>query len=136
MRAANASRARVRYRHPRRQPGLEDRLRPAFDAPRASFGDIFVTYMIWRREAETRLELVAGDPWHKLNDITRALVVRHLWRALEAIAKGSVVVVDSPAQQWSREIDDAFDDRGAEDPFAAPKPRGGDAAGPQFVNDR
>jgi hypothetical protein len=137
LRAAGARRSRVRHHHPRRQPLLEDRLRDAFEEPRALYGDIFVSYMIWRREQETRLELFAGDPWLKLNDFTRALVVRHLWRALEALAKGSVVLVDAPQQQWNSTIDAAFDDGGV-DPWARRPTTFGTPAtdGPQFIKDR
>jgi len=135
LRAASARRARVRHRHPRRQPLLEDRLREAFEEPRALYGEIFVSYMVWRREQETRLELFSGDPWLKLNEFTRALVVRHLWRALEALSKGSVVLVDSPAQQWNKEIDDAFDDGGV-DPWGPGSKLGAAADAPQFIKDR
>jgi hypothetical protein len=76
--------------------------------------------MVWRRETETRLELFAGDPWLVLNEFTRSLVVRHLWRALETLVQGSVVIVDTPSQQWSKTIDAAFDDRGV-DPWG-PRP--------------
>jgi hypothetical protein len=116
---APARRPKVRHRRPRRQEVLEDRIRGAFDGPRAQFGDIFVNYMVWRRERETRLELFAGDPWLLLNEFTRSLVVRHLWRALEALVQGSVVIVDAPSQQWSKTIDAAFDDRGV-DPWGPP----------------
>ena len=75
-----------------------------FDGPREQFGDIFVNYMVWRRETETRLELFAGDPWLRLNEFTRSLVVRHLWRR-RALVQGSVVIVDTPSQQWSKTID-------------------------------
>lgn len=44
--------------------------------------------------------------------IHRSIVVRHLWRALETLAKGAVVVVDAPPQRWSKEIDAGFDDQG------------------------
>lgn len=136
LRAASSRRARVSHRHPRRQPLLEDRLRGAFEEPRALYGEIFVSYMIWRREQETRLELFAGDPWLKLNEFTRSLVVRHLWRALEALSKGSVVLVDSPAQQWNKDVDATFDDGGV-DPWAATKPVGTAVTdGPQFIKDR
>ncbi len=136
LRSANKKRAKVRHRHPRRQPLLEDRIRGAFEGPRAQYGEIFVSYMIWRREQETRLELFTGDPWLKLNEFTRSLVVRHLWRALENLAKGSVVLVDSPAQQWTKAIDESFDDGGI-DPWG-PEPAVGitTSGGPQFAKDR
>jgi len=121
------------HRHARRQPLLEDRMRSALEAPHAQYGDIFTSYMIWKKENETRMELFTGDPWLGLNAFTRALVVRHVWRALEKLSKGAVVVVDSPPQQWSAEIDKTFDDQGI-DPWAeAPSPV--DAAGTtsQFI---
>ncbi len=119
------------HRHARRQPLLEDRMRDALEGPHAQYGDIFTSYMIWKKENETRMELFTGDPWLGLNAFTRALVVRHVWRALEKLSKGSVVVVDSPPQQWSAEIDKTFDDQGI-DPWAtsAPAPTGG---GSQFI---
>jgi hypothetical protein len=132
LRSGARRRVRVRHRHPRRQPILEDRIRDAFDAPREQFGEIFVSYMVWRRENETRLELFSGAPWTKLNSFTRALIVRHLWRALEALAQGSVVIVDAPPQQWSKTVDAAFDDRGV-DPWGPGPTFGTD--GPQFARD-
>jgi hypothetical protein len=133
LQAGRRSRTPVRSRRPRRQPILEDRIRSAFEAPRAQFGEIFVSYTIWRRENETRLELFSGDPWLRLNEFTRSLVVRHLWRALEALVQGSVVVVDAPPQQWSKEIDAKFDDNGV-DPWG-PRPPSPGMGGPQFARD-
>jgi hypothetical protein len=123
----------VRKQRPRRQPVLEDRIRSSFDAPRAQFGEIFVSYTIWRRANETSLELFSGDPWLRLNEFTRSLVVRHLWRALESLAGGSVVIVDAPPQQWSKEIDAKFQDNGV-DPWG-PRPPTLGAGGPQFVRE-
>ena len=34
----------------------------------------------------------------ELNEFTRCLIVRHLWRALESLTAGSVVMVDNPPQ--------------------------------------
>jgi hypothetical protein len=133
LRAGSRSKTRVTRRHPRRQPGLEDSIRTAFDGPRAQFGEIFVSYMIWRRENETRLELFSGDPWLRLDLFTRSLVVRHLWRALEVLTQGSVVIVDAPAQQWSKEIDAKFNDKGV-DPWG-PRPPTLGPGGPQFAHD-
>lgn len=119
------------HRHARRQPLLEDRMREALEAPQTQYGEVFTSYMIWKRDQETRMELFSGDPWHNLNEFTRAIVVRHVWRALEKLAKGSVVVVDSPPQEWSSQVDAAFDDRGID-------PWGQDVqpAGSQFIKDR
>jgi hypothetical protein len=119
------------HRHARRQPLLEDRMRDALDQPHTQYGEIFTSYMIWKRDQETRMELFSGDPWMNLNEFTRAIVVRHIWRALEKLAKGSVVVVDSPPQEWSAQIDKGFDDRGI-DPWA----ENVQPAGSQFIKDK
>jgi hypothetical protein len=117
---------------PRRQPLLEDRIRTAFDGPREKYGDIFVSYAIWKRDHETRMELFASDPFTQLNEFTRCLIVRHLWRALEALSEGSVVVVDAPHQTWSKAIDEKFQDRGI-DPWKLAADFG--AGAPQFAKD-
>ena len=103
----------------RRQPHLEDAIRAAFDGPKEKHGEIFISYSVWKREQETRLELLAGDPFGRLNEFTRCLIVRHLWRALEALAAGSVVMVDNPPQTWSVSIDRSFHDHGI-DPWRLP----------------
>ena len=132
LRKSSRTKKNVRNRRPRRQPVVEDRIRAAFNGPRAQYGEIFVSYTVWRRENETRLELFAGAPWQALNEFTRALVVRHLWRALESIVAGSVVIVDQPEQRWSKRIDSTFDDRGV-DPWSSRPTFGSD--GPQFARD-
>ena len=119
--------------NPRRQPQLEDRLRPAFDGPRAKHGDLFVSYTIWRRDRDTRLELFAADPFAQLNEFTRCLIVRHLWRALEVLAEGSVVIVDSPPQTWSRSVDERFHDHGI-DPWRI-APALGSMTAPQYAKE-
>jgi hypothetical protein len=119
------------HRHARRQPLLEDRMRDALEQPHTQYGEIFTSYMICKRDQETRMELFSGDPWMNLNEFTRAIVVRHIWRALEKFAKGSVVVVDSPPQEWSAQIDRGFDDRGI-DPWA----ENVQPAGSQFIKDK
>lgn len=115
----------------RRQPHLEDAIRAAFDGPTAKHGEIFLSYSIWKREQETRLDL-AGDPFGRLNEFTRCLIVRHLWRALESLVAGSVVMVDSPPQTWSQSVDATFHDHGI-DPWRLPPIVA--VAAPQFVND-
>ncbi len=133
QRGRNKPKKRVSaHRHARRQPLLEDRMRDALEGPHAQYGETFTSYMIWKKENETRMELFSGDPWLGLNAFTRALVVRHIWRALEKLSKGSVVVVDAPPQQWSAEIDRTFDDQGIDPWGAGPaEPAGG--GGPQYV---
>jgi hypothetical protein len=103
----------------RRQPQLEDAIRAAFDGPNEKHGQIFLSYSVWKRDQETRLELLAGDPFGRLNEFTRCLIVRHLWRALESLTSGSVVMVDNPPQTWSVSIDRTFHDHGI-DPWRLP----------------
>jgi hypothetical protein len=103
----------------RRQPQLEDAIRAAFDGPAQKHGALFLSYSVWKRDQETRLELLAGDPFGRLNEFTRCLIVRHLWRALETLAAGSVVMVDNPPQMWTQSIDVTFHDHGI-DPWRLP----------------
>jgi hypothetical protein len=131
LRARKRPAKRIAHRHARRQPLLEDRMRDALGEPHSQYGEIFTSYMIWKRDQETRMELFSGDPWMHLNEFTRAIVVRHIWRALEKLAKGSIVVVDIPPQEWSSQIDKSFDDRGI-DPWAEDV----QPAGPQFIKDK
>ncbi len=119
---------------PRRQPQLEDRIRSAFDGPREKHGDIFVSFAIWRRDQETRMELFAADPFAQLNEFTRCLIVRHLWRALEQLVEGSVVVVDSPPQTWSAAVDEKFHDHGI-DPWRLVPLVGHAIVAPQFAKE-
>ncbi len=130
MRSRKRPQRRYAHRHARRQPLLEDRMRGALDEPQAQYGEVFTSYMIWKRDQETRMELFTGDPWMQLNEFTRSIVVRHIWRALEKLAKGSVVVIDQPPQEWSAQIDQAFDDRGI-DPWGEKIP-----PGPQYAKER
>jgi hypothetical protein len=116
----------------RRQPQLEDAIRAAFDGPAAKHGQIFVSYTVWKRDRETRLELLAADPFGLLNEFTRCLVVRHLWRALERLASGSVVMVDNPPQTWTQSIDVTFHDHGI-DPWRLPPV--GLSPAPQFAEE-
>ena len=117
----------------RRMPNLEDALRSAFDEPASKHGVIFDSYAVWKRDKETRLELRANDAFGRLNEFTRSLIVRHLWRALERLTAGSVVMVDNPQQLWSESVDRAFHDHGI-DPWRLP-PSGFGHAAPQFAND-
>jgi len=131
LRKAEKLRAMPRIKA-RRQPQLEDAIRAAFDGPTEKHGAIFLSYSVWKREQETRLELLAGDPFGRLNEFTRCLIVRHLWRALNGLVAGSVVMVDNPPQTWSQSVDASFHDHGI-DPWRLP-PLGAVPI-PQFVND-
>lgn len=105
--------AKIKFaRQPRRAPELEARIRKVLTGPTQKFGAIFTDYTVWKVEHETRLELTAGAPWTKLNEFTRCLVVRYLWRVLESLAGGAVVIVDSPPQQWNHAVDSGFRDQG------------------------
>jgi hypothetical protein len=134
LRARAQKKVKVRRNFPRRQPQLEDRVREAFHGPNEKYGEIFVSYTIWKRDQETRMELFAADPFAQLNEFTRCLIVRHLWRALERLASGSVVVVDSPPQMWSKAIDEKFQDQGI-DPWRLSPSFGTASGGPQFVKE-
>ena len=95
-----------------RAPDLEARIKTVLTGPRQKYGDIFTDYSVWKTERETRLELTATAQWSRLNEFTRCLVVRYLWRVLESLAGGAVVVVDSPPQEWNVEVDSGFRDQG------------------------
>lgn len=115
------SRPRVRAkdaRAPRRLPYLEERVREALEHTKQQFGDVFTSYKVWKVDKETRLEIEAAPKWKRLSAFTRSLIVRHLWRTLEAVASGAVVVVDDPPMEWTREVKVSFRDRGV-DPWRA-----------------
>jgi hypothetical protein len=111
-RARTWKRVRPPVAQPRRSPELEARIRTVLVGPRQKFGDIFIDYTVWKTDRETRLELVAGDPWKQLNEFSRCLVVRYLWRVLESLSGGAVVIVDVPEQLWNEEVDSGFRDQG------------------------
>jgi hypothetical protein len=120
LRLRNAQRVRAIPRSfRRRQPQLEDAIRSAFAGPSEKHGELFLSYAVWKRDQETRLELTAADPFGRLNEFTRCLIVRHLWRALERLSAGSVVMVDNPPQTWSESVDVVFHDHGI-DPWRLP----------------
>lgn len=102
----------------RRLVYLEARVHEALENTKTQFGEIFTSYKVWKVDKETRLELQATPKWKRLSEFTRCLIVRHLWRSLEAVAQGSVVVVDDPPMEWTREINLSFRDRGV-DPWRA-----------------
>jgi hypothetical protein len=105
--------ARIRSQPMRKRAlDLEARVKTVLTGPRQKYGDIFADYSVWRSDRETRLELVATDRWSRLNEFTRCLVVRYLWRVLESLAGGAVVVVDQPPQEWNVEVDAGFRDQG------------------------
>lgn len=112
-------------RQPRRSAELEESVGDLLAGPTHKYGEIFTEFAVWRGERETRLELRAGTPWKRLNEFTRCLIVRYLWRSLERMSEGAVVVVDVPAQRWTAEVDTRFDDHGFD----------WHSFGPQFVKE-
>jgi hypothetical protein len=111
LRMRSEERARALTRR-KRAPDLEARIKTVLAGPSQKYGDIFTDYSVWKSERETRLELTATDQWGRLNEFTRCLVVRYLWRVLESLAGGAVVVVDQPPQEWNVEVDSGFRDQG------------------------
>ena len=103
--------ARIRSQH-KRAPDLEARIKTVLAGPRQKYGDIFTDYSVRKSEHETRLELTATDQWERLNEFTRGLVVRYLWRVLESLAGGAVVIVDQPPLEWNVDVDAGFRDQG------------------------
>src|SRR5487761_2102049 len=101
-------------RAPRRLPYLEERVREALENTKQQFGEIFTGYKVWKVDKETRLEIEAAPKWKRLSEFTRSLIVRHLWRTLEAVAGGSVVIDGDPPMKWTREVNFAFRDRGVD----------------------
>ncbi len=115
----------------RRAFELEEHVGDLLTGPTHRYGRIFTKYEVWKDDNETRLELVAGPPWKRLNEFARALVVRYLWQALERIAGSAVVIVDAPAQTWNAEEDTKFQDDGW-DWLTFPSPW---LNGPQYIKE-
>ena len=53
-----------------------------------------------------------GDPWLRLNEFTRSIVVRHLWRALEG-SRPARSCSSTRRRRRGRAIDATFDDQGS-----------------------
>jgi hypothetical protein len=115
----------------RRAFELEEHVGDLLTGPTHRYGRIFTKYEVWKTDHETRLELVAGPPWKRLNEFARCLVGRYLWQALERIAGAAVVVVDVPTQEWSAETDTHFQDEGW-DWLTFPSPW---LNGPQYIKE-
>jgi hypothetical protein len=115
----------------RRAFELEEHIGDLLTGPTHRYGRIFTKYEVWKDDHETRLELVAGATWKRLNEFARSLVVRYLWQALERIAGSAVVIVDVPAQEWNAEADTHFQDDGW-DWLTFPSPW---LNGPQYIKE-
>ena len=113
-RRANARGSGKRPSAPRRLPNLEERVREALENTKQQFGELFTSYAVWKVDRETRLEIESAPKWKRLSEFTRCLIVRHLWRVLESVSSGTVVVVDNPPLTWNRDVNAAFRDRGVD----------------------
>lgn len=127
IRTQKRKRKRAAIAPPVRRPQLERRMVEAFSGPRRSFGECFTEFSVWRQFDITRMDVKTNDTWSALNTFTRSLVVRHLWRALQRLAHGQVVVsVDAGGPRevmWT--ADTAFNDHGVAEPWAPAKGRAG-----------
>ena len=53
----------------RRAFELEEHVGDLLTGPTHRYGKIFTKYEVWKDDNETRLELVAGPPWKRLNSV-------------------------------------------------------------------
>lgn len=129
LRSSKRRRRRAAQGPPRRLPHLERRMADAFSGPRASFGDCFAEFSIWRQSDTTRMDVATKRTWHTLNAFTQSLIVRHLWRSLAQFAKNTVLVQVDPGTQhaivWSAASTQQFDDKGVPEPWMPAKGRVG-----------
>ena len=128
LRTRKATQRRRKQEPPRRQQHVEQEMARHFDGPHRDYGILFKSFSIWRRTDETQLEIVAAEPWRKLNAFTQSLVLRHLWRALVGIVRRgntSIVVADEGQKPvyWTQTDTERFNDRGS-DPWANGKASG------------
>ena len=128
-RATKRRQRRAMKAPPKRMPHLEQRMAAAFEGPRRSYGPCFAEFSIWRQYETTRMDVGTTGTWRALNDFTRALAVRHLWRALVKLTGGTVVVHVDPgtptAILWTQASTDEFKDFGMTEPWAPAKGRVG-----------
>lgn len=121
-------------RRSRRQPELEEYVQSVLKGLKHGFGEVFVSYEVWKQDRETRLNLKAAPAWRRLSELSRSQIIRQIWRALELVTGSAVVVVDAPPQRWSREIDLKFD-HGPLGLLAAGNGFTTSATAPQFFKD-
>ncbi len=103
---------RTRRAEPARSIVLGAKMKSVLAGPGQKYGRIFTGYQVWETQYETRLDLESGAGWIALNEFTRKLIVRYLWRALESPAGGAVVIVDAPRLEWNAAADSDFRDHG------------------------
>ena len=77
----------------------------------------------------TQMDVATKGPWQTLNLFTRSLIVRHLWRSLEKLARNTVTVRVDPgapgSMTWTVKQTAEFNDGGVPDPWSPAKGRVG-----------
>jgi hypothetical protein len=113
----------------RRSPHLERRMAEAFRGPREAYGDVFAGFSVMRQADMTQMDLSTKGPWQTLNLFTRSLIIRHLWRSLEKLARNTVTVRVDPgapgSMLWTAKQTAEFNDGGKMEPWAPARGRAG-----------
>jgi hypothetical protein len=113
----------------RRSPHLERRLAEAFRGPREAYGDVFAGFSVMRQADMTQMDVSTKGPWQTLNLFTRSLIIRHLWRSLEKLARNTVTVRVDPgapgSMLWTAKQTAEFNDGGKMEPWAPARGRAG-----------
>jgi hypothetical protein len=127
--AAKRRKRRAAMGPARRSPHLERRMADAFRGPREAYGDVFAGFSVMRVADTTQMDVATKGPWQTLNLFTRSLIVRHLWRSLEKLARNTVTVrVDAGAagaMLWTAKQTAEFNDGGKMEPWAPARGKAG-----------
>jgi hypothetical protein len=126
---AGRRKRRVAMGPPRRSPHLERRIAEAFRGPREAYGDVFAGFSVMRVADTTQMDVATKGPWQTLNLFTRSLIVRHLWRSLEKLARNTVTVRVDPgapgSMLWTAKQTAEFNDGGKMEPWAPARGKAG-----------
>ncbi len=129
LNAAKRRKRRAAMGPPRRSPHLERRMAEAFRGPREAYGDVFEGFSVVRVADTTQMDVATKGPWLNLNLFTRSLIVRHLWRSLEKLARNTVTVRVDPgapnAMLWTAKQTAEFNDGGKMEPWAPARGKAG-----------
>jgi hypothetical protein len=127
--AAKSRKRRAAAGPARRAPHLERSMAEAFRGPREAYGDVFAGFSVMRLADTTQMDVWTKGPWQTLNLFTRSLIVRHLWRSLEKLARNTVTVrVDAGAPGsviWTAKQTAEFNDGGKMEPWAPARGKAG-----------
>jgi hypothetical protein len=127
--AAKRRKRRAAATPARRSPHLERRMAEAFRGPREAYGDVFAGFSVMRQADMTQMDVSTKGPWQTLNLFTRSLIVRHLWRSLEKLARNTVTVRVDPgapgSMLWTAKHSTEFNDGGKMEPWAPARGRAG-----------